>query len=161
MLEMDDWQMIGHYLKELFCERPVLKTIIAVGLGVGQMLFGPWKEVYLAIFLLWLADWFLGTLCAWLDTKDQVKSRRWFHSGIKAFLYGGLLFLSYQVRLVIAGEIIGSGLCSIIIITETLSVLENLQRIGKLFGVDLPIITQIIKAIQGRQAKIVKDIGGE
>jgi phage-related holin len=164
VVRLNDWEVFLHFLKRLFCETPVLKTITAIVLAVAQICWGPWTTVYETAALLWLGDWGLGSLCAWLDKADAVRSRRWYHALIKAILYSGVLFVGYQLRTVkvlYIGISINTGLQTVVLMTEGLSVLENLNKLGKqVLGQEVPFLSQMVKIVRGRQDKLIAEMEG-
>jgi phage-related holin len=161
VVELSEFDAVLHFFKRLF-DAPLAKGILAAILAIARVCLGAtMRSAYTAIAVLWLADWATGTIRAWADPHDTVKSRRWYHALIKLLLYLGLLLVGHQVSridVIFVGTALQSVVEGSIIGTEALSVCENLDLLGKLAGVDLPIIAQIVRFLKGKQKMKLDEI---
>lgn len=158
---MSEIDVTTHFLRRLF-DAPWLKATAGAVLAAVRLCFGSTvRPAYTAILILWCADWATGTIRAWLDPGDTVKSRRWYHALIKLWLYLTLMLVGYQVgriEVLFVGAALQSLIEGALVATEGLSVCENIDRLGKLAGIDLPIVAQVVTFLRGRQSPKLGEI---
>ena len=146
---MNDLQIFFHFFKRLG-EYPVVKVIIGIFLGLLRILFGAFRPVYGAVMLLWLLDTATGFYYARANPAIKPESRRMFHGLVKLLIYLILLSIGYQCGLVGLLAVVQGMIESFIVLTESYSVLENVQKICILHNINFPILDQVMKMIQGR-----------
>jgi phage-related holin len=164
VVELSEFDAVLHFFKRLF-DAPLAKGILAAILAIARVCLGAtMRPAYTAILVLWLADWATGTIRAWVDPDDTIKSRRWYHALIKLWLYLILMLVGYQVsriEIIFVGAALQSVIEGAVIGTEALSVCENLDLLGKLAGIDIPIIAQLVQFLRGKQKKALAEMERE
>lgn len=146
---MNDLQLFLHFFKRLG-EFPVVKLIAGIFFGLLRILFGTFRPVYGAVILLWLADTATGFYYARANPAMKPESRRMYHGLVKLLIYLCLLSVGYQCGTVGLLAVVQGMIESFIVLTESYSVLENVQKICTLHNIDFPVLNQIMKIIQGR-----------
>ena len=157
---LSDLQVAGHFFQRLW-ETPWIKALGVVCAWFYHFMFGEYRPAFEAVLVLWMLDWISGTVAAWLSPKDHVRSRRWWHSLVKLSIYLGLLCVGHQltrVSILFVGTFLQGLLEGSIIATEALSVLENADRLGRIYGVEIPAVSPLIKFIRGRQSKSLAEL---
>lgn len=155
---MGDKDIVIHFFQRLY-EFPVIKVVAGIFLWVLQALYGTvFRPAYGIVMLLWIADTATGYYHARANPAIKPESRRMYHGLVKLAIYYGLLFLGHQFSYFSATVFIQSVIETAIILTEGYSVLENLQKIAVLKGVNIPFLDQIMGIVQGKINKI--DGGG-
>ncbi|TCL74254.1 holin family protein [Hydrogenispora ethanolica] len=151
---MEDYQTFVHFMRRLG-EFPLAKIVAGVGLWLLKLLFGPvFRPVYGTVILLWLADFATGFYHARANPAIVPESRRLYHGLVKLGIYLLLLILGNfcsQTELTI---VIQTIIEAFIILTESYSILENIQKICVLKGWPAPLIDQIMKTIRGRLGEL-------
>ncbi|TCL76815.1 phage-related holin [Hydrogenispora ethanolica] len=154
---MDDKAWLIHVLQRL-AEFPLAKIVAGVGLWLLKLLFGPvFRPVYGTVILLWLADFGTGFYHARANPAVRPDSRRLYHGLVKLGIYLFLLILGNFCSQTELTAVIRTVIESFIILTESYSILENLQKICVLKNWPAPLLDQIMKTIQGR----LNDSGGD
>ncbi len=146
---LNDLEIFIHFFKRLG-EYPVVKVITGIFLGLFRILFGTFRPVYAAVILLWLLDTATGYYYARTNPSIKPESRKMFHGLVKLLIYLVLLSIGYQCGLVGMLAVVQGMIESFIVLTESYSVLENLQKICLLHKINFPILDQVMKMIQGR-----------
>lgn len=147
---MSDKEIIIHFLKR-FTEFPAVKLTAGIFLWVAKLLFGPvFRPVYAAVICLWLCDTITGYYYARTNPDLKPESRKMYHGLVKLAIYLFLLLLGYQCSLVEITQFIQTIIESFVILTESYSILENLDKIAKLKNVDIPFLNRLISIIQGK-----------
>lgn len=132
---------------------PGAKSTGAFTLAVLHWLYGDLNPIHLAMAALILADWATGlTYALMLPGFNSGKALR---GVIKLGMYAVLFVVSAQVdRVQVIGPLLSGGLLSTMIFTEAVSVLENLDKIARHAGVDMPILRPLIERLsQNRDAE--------
>lgn len=157
---MDD---VVEYMKHTFTrltELPEWKTLLGVFLAVGNFLFGDMRPALLAILVLFCMDFLTGF--AYAIMRKNIESKSLVRGAIKLTIYGNLLIVANmfsQAELIGIGIVIASVIDSYIMITEAVSVVENLDKIACLWGVELPWLRTLIKYLRRKiddQSKMLK-----
>ncbi len=147
---MDDKALLLHIWQRIV-EFPMVKVLTGLGLWLLKLLFGAaFRPVYGAVIFLWLADTASGFYNAWINPAERPNSRRLYHGLVKLGTYLFLLALGYQCSQAELTLFIRAAIEGFILFTESYSILENLQAIGRAKGQELPILDQVMRAIQGR-----------
>ncbi len=147
---MNDLQVFEHFFRRLG-EFPAWKILAGIFVGIIQVLFGAdLRPVYVAVGILWLTDTATGYYYARANPEIKPESRRMYHGLVKLSIYSILLIIGYQCSKT-GGLIVVQGMIeSFIILTESYSVLENIQKICVLHNINFPILDQVMQIIQGR-----------
>ncbi len=149
-MRLDDKSWIVHILQRL-AEFPGAKVAAGLGLWLLKLLFGPvFRPAYSAVILLWLADFATGFYHARANPAVRPDSRRLYHGLVKLGIYLFLLVLGYLCSQTELTVFVRTVIESFIILTESYSILENLQKICALKRLSVPLLDQIMGAIQGR-----------
>lgn len=148
---LNDFQVFFHFFKRLG-EYPVVKVITGFFLGLLRILFGTFRPVYAAVILLWLLDTATGYYYARANPVIKPESRKMFHGLVKLLIYLVLLSIGYQCGLIGLLAVVQGMIESFIVLTESYSVLENIQKICGLHHIKFPILDQVMQLIQGRLA---------
>jgi hypothetical protein len=147
---VNDVEIVIHFFKRL-SEYPMVKIIIGFFVGLIRILFGgTFRTVYGAVMLLWLSDTATGYYYARTNPAVKPESRRMYHGLVKLLIYLILLSIGYQCQSVGLLLVVQGMIESFIVLTESYSVLENIQKICILHNWNFPILDQVMKMIQGR-----------
>jgi hypothetical protein len=145
-----DFDVIVHFFKRLG-EFPAWKIMAGIFLWILHALFGEaFRAAYGAIITLCLFDMITGYYHAWANPTIKPESRRLYHGLVKWAIYGILLIIGYQCSRIEFAAFIQGIIESSIIFTEAYSILENIQKIAVLHGAEIPILSGIMKIIQGK-----------
>lgn len=145
----NELQVFKDFFEKLI-DNPVIKIPAGFFLYTFRFLFGPVRAAYGAVAILFIADFITGYAHAWMNPEISPSSQKMFHGLIKLLIYAGLLFVGYQVSVVQFGALLQSTIEMMIVLTEAKSVLENLQKIAKLKGVDIPFLDALVTLVQGK-----------
>lgn len=130
---------------------PGAKAVGAFLLGIVHWLFGDLDLVHTAMAALILADWVSGLTYSFMTR--QISSGKGLRGVIKLGIYAGIFLVSAQVdRVQILGPLLSGGLLGTMILTESVSVLENLDKIARHTGVDMPILRPLIERLSQSQS---------
>lgn len=152
----NELQVFKDFFEKLI-DNPAIKIPAGFILWVLRFLFGPvFRAAYGAVAILFIVDFVTGYGYAWMDPEISPSSRKMFHGLIKLLIYAGLLFVGYQVSVVQFGALFQSTIEMMIVLTEAKSVLENLQKIAKLKGVDIPFLEALVTLVQGKLNEATK-----
>lgn len=152
----NELQVFKDFFEKLI-NNPAIKIPAGLFLWVLRFLFGPvFRAAYGAVAILFIVDFVTGYGYAWMDPEISPSSRKMFHGLIKLLIYAGLLFVGYQVSVVQFGALLQSTIEMMIVLTEAKSVLENLQKIAKLKGVDIPFLEGLVALVQGKLNEATK-----
>lgn len=147
---MGDKEIVFHCLRR-FSEFPAVKLTAGIFIWVAKLLFGPvFRPVYAAVICLWLCDTMTGYYYARTNPDIKPESRRMYHGLVKLAIYLFLLLLGYQCSLVEVTQFIQTVTESFVILTESYSILENLDKIAKLKQIEIPFLNRILSIIQGK-----------
>lgn len=151
---MDDKELIVHFFQRLY-EFPTVKITCGIFLWLVKILFGSiFRPVYGAIICLWLVDTLTGFYYVWTNPTLKPESRKMYHGLVKLAIYLFLLFLGHQCSLVEMTVFIQPIIESFIMLTESYSIIENLDKIAKLKEVNVLFLTRIMSVIQGKNAEM-------
>jgi phage-related holin len=128
-------------------------------------LFGAYRPAVLGIFILFIADWCLGLLYAFLTRS--LSSDRSLRGVIKLLIYSGILLAGAQLsKATVAGLPLGTALASLIdglvLLTEGVSVFEKLEQLANFFKVDIPWLRGMIrylKQARDREVELREKVG--
>lgn len=150
---MDDKELIVHFFERLY-EFPTVKITCGIFLWLVKILFGSlFRPVYGVMICLWLVDTITGFYYVWTNPALKPESRKMYHGLVKLAIYLFLLFLGHQCGLVEMTVVIQTIIESFIMLTESYSIIENLDKIAKLKEVNILFLTRIMSAIQGKNAE--------
>ncbi len=131
---------------------PVAKTIGAFLITMFQWLYGDVGPAHASMGALIVADWITGL--SYSVMTRQLNSTKGLRGVIKLGIYSGILLVSAQVdRVQVIGRLLSGWLLSTIIITESISVLENLDRIALHTGVEMPLLRPLIQLLNQRKSQ--------
>lgn len=133
---------------------PGAKTLGAFLIGALNWLYGDLGPVHAAIGALILADWVSGL--SYSVMARELSSSKGLRGVIKLGIYAGIFLVSAQVdRVQVVGPLLSGGLLSTMILTESVSVLENLDQIARHTGIDMPVLRPLIERLsQSRTQEI-------
>jgi phage-related holin len=151
--KLNDKDVIVHFFQRL-AEYPCLKIALGIIVWFFRMLFGPFRAAYGVVFLLYFADWVTGIYCARSTPGVKIESRRLFHGLVKLAIYFTLLFIGYQCGKIELFSYIQAFIETFIILTESYSILENLEKIALLKGINIPLLKPVMKLVQGKIGEI-------
>lgn len=157
----NDWDIVTHFLRRLFAF-PALKILAGIFIWTAQQLFGEtFRVCYGVIAVLYLLDTVTGVAYAWRNPAVRVESRRLFHGLVKLCIYGILLAVGHQCSQLALLSFFQGVIESLIVLTEMVSILENIQKIADLSGTRLPIIGALLQLIWGKIAGIENQKSGD
>lgn len=142
-------------------ESPLAKAAGAIAIGLAQHLFGPHLlPVHTAIIILIACDWIFGfTYAIWRREVSSPKSMR---GVLKLTLYGGVFIVSAQLaKIDIVGPLLGGSLAGVVVVTEAVSVLENIDRLARWKRIDLPFLQPMIRFLKQKQVAYIGEEGSE
>jgi len=137
-------------------DSPASKIVGAFLIGIVQHLFGPHLlPVHTAIIILIACDWIFGL--AYAVCRREVSSEKSMRGVLKLTLYGGVFIVSAQLAKVdIVGPLLGGGLAGVVVVTEAVSVLENIDRLAQWKRIDLPFLQPLVRFLKQRQAEYIQ-----
>lgn len=154
---MNDKDALLHFFRRLG-EYPATKIVAGIFLWLIRALFGPvFRVAYGTVVTLFTVDFITGYSYAWLNPEETPNSRRMFHGLIKFLVYAGVLFVGYQISQIPLGGAIQSVIEAMVIFTEGISVLENMQKIANLKGVKIAFLDSLVAIMQGK----LDELGGK
>jgi hypothetical protein len=154
---MNDFEIIKHYLGHLW-QYPVWKLTAGLFVGFIKLLYGPvLRPAYGIVILLWLADAVTGYYYAWKNPVVIPESRRMYHGLVKLWIYYFLLFLGYQCGRIVLTAFLQGIIESAIVLTEGYSILENMEKIVALKGMEIPVLKTVMRCLKGKITKIGGD----
>lgn len=137
---------IAYYTGRLLEAAP-LKLAAGAWLAVVGWLTAP-GLAQVAVWLL-IADWVTGTIKAMV--KRQVNSDAGVRGAVKTLIYMGVVLAAH--KMMGAGEPLASTAGMALFLmgsTEALSNLENVKAITKHYGIDVPLLDQLIGILRMR-----------
>jgi phage-related holin len=145
-----DFETIKHFFARLF-EYPGTKVAAGVFLWLIQACFGSvFRPAYGVVIILWLTDTATGYYHARANPEIVPCSRRLYHGLVKLAVYYFLLFLGFQCSRLPVTSFVQTVIEAFIILTESYSICENIQKIALLHGLNFPLIEKIMAIIQGK-----------
>ena len=142
-------QLFGHFIRRLV-NFPAVKILTGIFIWLLKILFGSvLRPAYGAVIILWMVDTATGFYHARVNPKIKPSSKRMRRGLVKLGLYLFLLVLGHQCSLVEMTACIQAIIESFIILTESYSVMENLEKIARLKGVEITWLERLMKVIQG------------
>jgi hypothetical protein len=152
----EDIDVFIHFFQRLG-EFPAIKIVAGLLIGMIRMMYGPMvRPAYCSVMMLWLADTATGYYYAWANPAIVPESRRLYHGLVKLCVYYFLLFLGYQCGQIILTAFLQGIIEGAIMLTEGYSILENIDSICVLKGIDIPILKAIIGKIKGKADELIK-----
>jgi hypothetical protein len=152
----EDIDVFIHFFQRLG-EFPAIKIVAGFLIGMIRMMYGPMvRPAYCTVMMLWLADTATGYYYAWANPAIVPESRRLYHGLVKLCVYYFLLFLGYQCGQIILTAFLQGIIEGAIMLTEGYSILENIDSICALKGIDVPILKSIIGKIKGKADELIK-----
>jgi phage-related holin len=135
---------------------PWWKVAGALLLSLTQALFGNYRPAILGIAILYALDWALGL--GFAINQHEVESKRLLRGAVKAIIYGNLLIIGAQVGKTILGGWLLGVIDSYIILTESVSILENLDKWAHLYGMDLPFLDRMVLYLRQQRDRMPNDL---
>lgn len=112
-------------------EVPGLKGVLAFGLTFLSFMLGTvYNEAVLATAMLLIIDAVTGMIAARFFEKQQITSKRFSHSVVKALVYFLAISASKFLDQTIPGDLVQYSTISFVAGTEFISILENIGRMG-------------------------------
>lgn len=140
---------IKHFWFKLI-ENPVVKALVGFFIWIISILYGDFRAAYGVVMVLVVADWITGMWFAWHDPESIIKSSRLKSGAVKLALYAFLLALGHLCSLVEMAAFVRAFIEGYIVMTEGVSVLENLNKICDLHGKDIPMLKRVMGLLQGK-----------
>jgi phage-related holin len=151
-----EWEIIRHFFERLG-EYPAWKLLAGFLIGLIKLMYGPvMRPAYGIVIMLWLADTGTGYYYAWRNPAVVPESRRIYHGLVKLCVYYFLLYLGYQCGQIVLTAFLQGIIEGAIILTEGYSILENIDKITALKGINIPILKSTTRALRGK----LNEIGG-
>jgi len=116
------------YTKQVLGEYTAVKFIGAILLQFLGMIYIGNQAIIHVIILLFFIDLITGTIKSW--NKSEISSKEFFKGCTKLFVYLVFLFIASSVDLVINAGITLRLMSAFIIITDSISILENFEELG-------------------------------
>jgi phage-related holin len=138
---------------------PGWKVVGAIFLACVQALFGDYRPALLSIFILYVTDWVLGL--SYAINQHEVESNRLLRGAIKAVIYGNLLIVGAQLGKTLLGTWLLGVIDSYILLTESVSVLEKLDKWARRYGVELPFLGRLIKYLRQQRDRTPDEFAKE
>lgn len=111
-------------------EFPILKAFIAYMVVVGTFFFGQiYNEALVAIVMLMVFDTVLGMAASWQEGQP-ITSRKFVTGVIKGIVYFTAISAGYFVDQTVPLEVAQSTMIAFVGVTEFISILENVGRLG-------------------------------
>ena len=111
-------------------EPTTIKTVVAVVMSLGSFFF---SELYIqgliAVVMLMVIDTVFG-LCASYKEGKHITSRRFYRSIIKGIVYLTAISAGHFADLTVPLDVIESTMIAFIGVTEFISIMENVGRMG-------------------------------
>lgn len=155
VLTMDEfWDQIVWVFRRLG-ECSLWKLLAGAILTAAQFLCGDMRPALSAILVLAGMDFLTGF--AYAVMKREVSSSRLLRGGLKLAIYGNLLVLGHQFAV---SELVGIGVAvsglidGYLMLTEAVSVVENLDRIACHNGIDLPFLRVLLRHLRQHTDKL-------
>jgi phage-related holin len=156
VITLNDFEVFKHYIDKLL-QHPAWKLIAGFFVGVIRIMYGPIvRPAYCSVMVLWIADTATGYYHAWANPAIVPESRRLYHGLVKLCVYYFLLFLGYQCGQIVLTAFLQGVIEGAIILTEGYSILENIDDISALKGVEIPFLKAIIDKIKGKADDLTK-----
>lgn len=111
-------------------EPTMLKLLTSGIVSTGFFLFGHlYTEAIIAIAMLMVMDTALGMAAAWKEGQD-ISSKRFSRAVLKGIVYFTAISAGYFADLTIPFDIVQGTMVAFVGITEFISILENIGRLG-------------------------------
>lgn len=155
-LIMSDLESFKHYAEQLL-QHPVWKLLTGLLIAVIKLMYGPaMRPAYGIVIILWLLDTATGTYHARANPAIVPESRRMYHGLVKLCVYYFLLFLGYQCSQIILTAFLQGIIEGAILLTEGYSILENIEKISVLKGINIPLVKSVMGLLKGKTEELTK-----
>lgn len=124
---------ISDVCRDLFSSSVLLKLVVGLFMGsISVLLNRDMSEVYLAVFILVILDSISGLAVVWTIPGARVESKKLTKTIIKFMMYGIAFAATHQAEVATNNALpfIDETVLGYIAVTELISVLENLERLG-------------------------------
>lgn len=153
---MNDVETFKHYFEQML-QNPVWKILTGLLIAVIKLMYGPIvRPAYGIVIILWLLDTATGTYHARENPAVVPESRRMYHGLVKLCVYYFLLFLGYQCSQIVLTAFLQGIMEASIILTEGYSILENIEKISALKGINIPLVKSIMGLLKGKTEELTK-----
>lgn len=126
---MEHIHYIIHKANALF-EPSIAKMVASILIASSSFLFGDiYHQALTAIVMLMVMDTILGVAAAYAN-NEVITSRRFANSVVKGIVYFTAISASYFADITIPYNFIQSTMIGFVGITEFISILENIGRLG-------------------------------
>ena len=133
-------------------ELPLWKAIAGGVVAAVHFLVGDVTPALRAILVLVALDWITGFSYALM--RREVSSRRLFRGAVKLAIYLNLLILGHQCAssgIPVAGMGVAGLIEGYLLLTEAVSVAENLDRIALHYDITLPFLQHLLKYLKHQE----------
>lgn len=153
---MNDLEVIKHFFEKLL-QYPGIKIVAGFFLWALHLCFGnEMRTAYITIPILCFVDFLTGYYHAWANPAITPTSAKLRAGLTKILVYGSILLVSYQFSKFPIIAFLQGIIEASIILTEGYSVLENVEKITVLKGIDIPILKAIMAKIKGKTDEVMK-----
>jgi len=155
-----EWEVFKHFFEKL-TEYPVVKLIAGFAIWLVSVLFGDFRPAYGAVVALVVFDWVTGLYYAWASPTHKIESCRMKKGAVKLLLYGALLAIGHLCSLAEMAKFAQALIEGYIMLTEAISVLENIHKITALHQVEIPLLNKLMGVISGRMENMGGGVVGD
>ena len=154
------FHLIKQHITEIWdkvCLACASKSILGVGFGIFNYLIGVNNSNVMGILVVLVVFDFITAIMSAYKTGVQIESRRVFKTPIKIFIYTILVSAIHLVGQVIGGqEFLDYSSIGFLVVTEAVSILENIARMG--FAVPSKVLNRLLEI---KKDDVVKGEKGE
>lgn len=147
------------WVAQRIVELPLWKAILGVIVATMHFLVGDVTPALRAILVLVALDWVTGFCYALI--RREVSSRRLFRGAVKLAIYANLLILGHQCAssgIPVAGMGVAGLIEGYLLLTEAVSVAENLDRIALHYDITLPFLQHLLKYLKHQERIQIRSV---
>lgn len=152
MCPMDEIRDNLVWVLQRLAEWPVWKAIAGAVIATLHFLIGDVTPALRAILVLVALDWLTGFSYALI--RREVSSHRLFRGSVKLAIYLILIILGHQCAMSgipVAGMGVAGLIEGYLLLTEAVSVAENLDRIALHYDITLPFLQHLLKYLKHQE----------